>query len=353
MKNNKYSEIEEILRTEILSGKLCQSLPPERKLAERFGVSYLTVRRAVGNLVEKGLLSREHGRGIFVSTPDREVTRTSGLGFVVPERVLGAMGNISPFYLEIFSGAVFQAQKYGYHLIIESDIEKLVPLGNKGGARKVDAILAVSTDYPEVFHEAAKFVPVVMLGYNYSGGNFPSVFIDDFAGAQKAVNHLIAKGHRRIAHVVENKQNMSFYSRLCGYRKALEDAGIELRPEYEIPNRTGYEEALFALMRGENPPTAVFCANDGSGLHIIKEAPNYGLKVPDDISIVGFDNLFYSALSVPGLTTIAVPKLEIGVRGVDKAVSYLEKNLLPKDFREEIKLELIIRESVKSLGVSK
>ncbi len=345
----KYIEIEQQLRADIMSGRISRSLPAERNLAEQFGVSYLTVRRAVGNLVDKGLLSREHGRGIFVSTPKREVTRTMGLGFVVPERVLSGIGELSPYYLEVFSGAVVAAQQAGYHLILESDIEKIVPLENSHGARKVDAILAVCPDFPEMFRDAAKFVPVIMLGHNYPAENFPSVFVDDFSGARMAVNYLIKHGHRRIAHIVGNKQNLSFYSRLCGYRKALEDNDIQLRSEYELTDSKESLPVLAEMLKDrETAPSAVFCVNDGAAINIVKYFVGTNVRLPEDLSLIGFDNLKYSDVCEPELTTVAVPKVAIGVQGVTKAIQALDNMLSPDKYREEIKLELIIRNSVKS-----
>ncbi len=346
----KYIEIEKQLRSDIMSGRISHALPAERSLAEQFGVSYLTVRRAVGNLVDKGLLSREHGRGIFVSTPKREVTRTMGLGFVVPERVLSGIGELSPYYLEVFSGAVVAAQQAGYHLILESDIEKIVPLENSHGARKVDAILAVCPDYPELFRDAAKFVPVIMLGHNYPSENFPSVFVDDFAGARMAVNYLIEQGHRKIVHLAGNKHNLSFYSRLCGYRKALEDHNIALRPEYELSDEKESLPVLAEMMKNkETTPTAVFGVNDGACISVIKYFVGTDTRLPKDLSLIGFDNLKYSDVCQPELTTVAVPKVAIGVQGVAKAIQALDNVLSPDEYREEIKLKLIIRNSVKSL----
>ena len=344
----KYTEIEENLRNAVISGQITGALPPERLLAERFGVSYLTVRRAIGNLVESGLLSREHGRGVFVSSPSRNVARNFGLGFIVPERTLGSEGGLSPYYSAVFMGAAAEAQRQGYHVIFGSHLEKLLPLNLPGGVRKVDAVLAATPDDPKVFLEAAKYVPVVMLGQDFPEHNFPAVFVDDVKAAGIAVNHLLNSGHRRIAHWAGRNDSRSFYARRTGYRQALEENGMKLDPQLELEHGDTFDR-LAKLLESENPPTAIFCVNDACAFGVISWCLRHGIAVPERLSVVGIDNLHHSEFCYPALTTVNIPKNEIGVRGTRKAIKYLEKQLLPAEYREELEPEIIIRETVKEL----
>jgi DNA-binding LacI/PurR family transcriptional regulator len=345
----KYTEIEKKLRNAIISGEISDALPPERELAERFGVSYVTVRRAIGNLVESGLLSREHGRGVFVNSPSRGTLKNYGIGFIVPERTIGREGRLSPYYTEVFMGAVHEAQKYGYHVIFDSHLERLLPYNQSGGVRKVDAIMAVTPDFPEIFAEAAKYVPVIMLGHDCPKMNYPTVYVDDVQAARKAVNYLIKCGHRRIAHWAGCNDSMSFYSRRIGYRQALEEHAIRLDSTLELGAGDGYEK--FAdLLQKQVAPTAIFCVNDARALGVLDWCQRHGVEVPEDLSIVGIDNMLYSGLRYPALTTVNIPKYEIGMRGVRKAIKFIEQKLLPEDYREEIKTEIIKRETVKDLS---
>ena len=363
MERNRYAEIAGKLRKGIMSGAYADDFPSERSLMEKFDVSHSTIRRAFSELEKEGLLSREHGRGTFVNKPGRVGNkRTMALAFIVPERTMRKKDDLSgrgkswtkrnddalgPFYINVFCGAMLEAQRHGYNLILDTRPENIFPMSGMK-TRKADAILAVVPDEHELFKKISEFIPVIMVGHDFPGENFPAVFFDDLEGAFNAVGHLIKSGHRRIACWNEQGGNFSFYQRLCGYRKALETSGIKLDNKLELSALD--ENILQKLLGSANPPSAIFCQNDDTALRLLHMCHRIGCRVPDDLSVVGFDNLDYTDISHPPLTTVDVPKEEIGRLAVRKAVSYINGELKPEQFREKIPMQLIVRESTKLMN---
>ncbi len=337
---SKYEEIAERLKREILAG-MASPLPSERELALRFDVSYITMRRAIGELVSRGMLSREHGRGIFVKTPERDGEKTMGLGFVTPERIWTREHVLSQYYSEVYCSAVWEAQQFGYHLVMAFRPEDLMSLE---GRRKVDAVLAVCPDDMSVFKNIARFLPVIVLGHNYPESPYPAVFIDDFAAAGKIVSYLISTGHRRIAHLYGNDEVWSFNQRRRGYRQALADAGIPFDPELEITTND-FQLLSSKLISGTDPVTAFFCHNDGTAYNLLNFLHESGIRVPETVSVVGFDDLSGSAVWCPPLTTVNNPKVELGQCGIRMAVELLRHELPPKDYRQELTCNLMIRKT--------
>ncbi|GAA1725230.1 LacI family DNA-binding transcriptional regulator [Microbacterium paludicola] len=162
-------------------------------------------------------------------------------------------------------------------------------------------------------------VPVVAVD-PHTGPTGPAVVdTDNYGGGRMATEHLISLGHRRIGHLRGRADLLSAQQREQGYRDALAAAGIAIDESlvldagYRAPNATAAAEAL--LDRPDRP-TAVFAANDATALEVIRVASTRGLHVPDDLSVVGFDDLAPAAASRPGLTTIRQPLLEMGTAAV-------------------------------------
>jgi DNA-binding LacI/PurR family transcriptional regulator len=161
-----------------------------------------------------------------------------------------------------------------------------------------------------------------------------------------AVEYLIGLGHRRIAFVQGTAGTPSSVKRMTGFLDALNSAGLPVDDNLIVPGdytRAGGRRAMAELLSRPEPPTAVVCANDFSALGALEEAQLRGLKVPQSISIVGFDDIDEAALASPPLTTIRLPPHEIGVVAAEKLIERLKG-------REEsshafIKGELIVRES--------
>ena len=195
---------------------------------------------------------------------------------------------------------------------------------------------------------------VVILGEFTASEKQPSIWDQVAANNREsvmtAVEHLIGLGHQRIAFIQGTAGTPSSLKRTAGFLDALNSAGLPVDDNLIIPGdytRVGGRKAMAELLNWPEPPTAVVCANDLSALGALEEAQLRGYKVPQSISIVGFDDIDEAALASPPLTTIRLPPHEIGVVAAEKLIERLQG-------REEssyalIKGELIVRESTAGL----
>lgn len=186
-------------------------------------------------------------------------------------------------------------------------------------------------------------VPATLLDARTELADLPSVVPDDFGGARKAMDHLLSVGHRRIGFVQTTDDVPAAEERFSGYRLALEEAGQPFDPELVVEDpHEGAQPvtALEDLLRSRHRPTALFAFNDRTAFGIYNTARRVGLAIPDDLSVVGFDNLEGVAGWLdPGLTTVQLPHYEMG----RWAVEHLERliggeRMAPEQFRMPCRL---------------
>lgn len=174
-----------------------------------------------------------------------------------------------------------------------------------------------------------------------------SVRIDNVSAIHKVVNHLISLGHKRIGVVTGLKKNPHTIDRLKGYKLALEEAQISYDPSIVIEGDFNYWSGLSAaeqFSKMKNMPTAICCFNDEMAIAAIRGFSEKGLKVPEDISVTGFDDMDVSRYIVPTLTTIAQPAEKIGERSAELLLSLINDDP-PSAFEQILPYEFIIRES--------
>jgi LacI family transcriptional regulator len=193
-------------------------------------------------------------------------------------------------------------------------------------------------------------IPMVILGDFTNSEDQPSnwdrVASNNLESAQLAVEHLIGLGHRNIAFIQGPAGTPTSLRRLSGFQRALERAGIPLKKEWLIPGdytQSGGYMAMKALLSGETSPTAVFCANDLSALGALEAAKQMGYRVPQDLSIVGFDDIDEAALASPPLTTIHLSPRAVGKVAAETLLERLQGRQEPK--LTLIEGSLTIRES--------
>ncbi|OZB84349.1 LacI family DNA-binding transcriptional regulator [Microbacterium sp. 13-71-7] len=214
-------------------------------------------------------------------------------------------------------------------------------LSRLGGTLIDGAILVTPTTTP-----AEGAVPIVAIDPHEGSSEGPaSVSVLNVDGARAATAHLVALGHRRIAHLRGRTDLESAHQREDGYRRALDEAGIPFDPALVVDG--GYRAAAstagaHALLDLADPPTAVFAANDLSAIEMIRVAAERGLRVPDDLSVVGFDDVPEAAAHTPQLTTVRQPLAEMGAAAVNLLLAMLDG--AP---REHVRMpaELIVRNS--------
>jgi GntR family transcriptional regulator of arabinose operon len=348
--------------------KLNELIPSENRLCDLFGVSRVTVRKSLANLEAEGVLYRERGRGTFVrKIPNTEMSGLEAAGPVTS--MIGMIGHgIADNYFSILAqGLEDVATVVGYQLCFSStrgDIateEAAVNLMKKKGFNGI--VIAPTESLPpspflrNLCRESNR---VVIVNDDLPGVDASVVASDDCEGALMAVQYLIDAGHRRIAHVKGSCRIANAADRFNGYRRALLLNGLPDDPRMVVGGviESGREAAyagmkvLLELPPAERP-TAVFCYNDRMAFGALDAILAAGLKVPDDISLIGYGNsldIFNNGLL---LTTVNQKPYEIGKAAGEILFQKIESGEdIPHNRKILIKPELIVRESVKPISAS-
>ena len=191
--------------------------------------------------------------------------------------------------------------------------------------------------------------PIVVACEEIPGSKLNTIVTDNLAAAQCATQHLIDIGHKKIAHLASPIDNILYSSRHSGYLAAHKASGLPDRTEYTISGDFSLDsgaQAAKTLLSLEDPPTAVFCSNDEMAIGFISEASALGYKCPEDISVVGFDDIAVSSRITPPLTTIHQPRGEIGRLATERLIEILEGVCTSSEpERVVLKSELAVRTS--------
>ncbi len=238
---------------------------------------------------------------------------TNVIGILVPE--------FEPFSTELLKGISSAVEGTGYELLAYSGNLEHNQVGWE--RRSLSRLAGTLIDGAVIVAPTASVtdatIPVVAVD-PHTGKTGPStVEADNVGGARAATQHLIELGHRRIAHIRGRTDLVSAQLREQGYREALVAAGIPFDPE--LVRVGGYRaaettDAARELLSRSDRPTAVFAANDLSAIRVLEIARELGLRVPEDLSVVGFDNVPEAANAVPALTTVAQPLHQMGAEAV-------------------------------------
>ncbi len=229
---------------------------------------------------------------------------------------------------QMFESAQHRALQLGYHTVLVANERETAPdemLRSLLDGRTDGLIISTSTRDPEMLDRlAATGVQFVLL--NRSSGDHPGVFSDDVRGARIATEHLISLGHLRIAHLAGPEHVSTGYLRIEGYRQAMDAAGLDIRHGWIGETNLDIESARSAartMLSAEDRPTAIFAANDTVALAAMSVARELGIRVPEDLSFVGYnDSEFAELLPIP-LTSVHVPIAEMGTAAVDMLVRKL------------------------------
>jgi LacI family transcriptional regulator len=225
----------------------------------------------------------------------------------------------SPFYGLSLRGIEEELDPYGYHPLFVSahwDADAEARCIGVLRSRRVDGIIVLTGRLSDQALKAfAKQLPVVITGRALNGPGLFSLDFDNFTGGKLATNHLIELGHRRIALITGDPLHPDSNERLRGYRAALQNAGIAYDPALVVSGDYSEGSGLHAverLLHGGQQFTAMFTANDQMASGAVLGLHRKGIRVPEDISIVGFDDLPTSAFTLPPLTTINQSSYEMG-----------------------------------------
>jgi DNA-binding LacI/PurR family transcriptional regulator len=332
--------------------------PSIKDIARLARVSHPTVSRALQNspLVNAATAAKirkiAQDTGYHASAVARGLVtrRTRTIGLVVTTVT-------DPFASEVTCGIEQTANDYGYAVFLansNADPERERKVVQALAERRVDGIIVTSSrvgaEYLPLLAELN--VPMVLVNDQYPGKFVHSVMIANQEGSRAAAEHLIGLGHRRIAYVGDRRGYQSDAERLAGYKQALTHAGIEFAAQLAVEGDGRPEaamEAMDTLLALTHSPTAVCCYNDMTALGAIRAIRAHGLRVPEDISVTGFDDLFFAAYLEPPLTTVRQPMWRMG----QMAMENLLKLMSGEESVAQVKVEaeLIVRGSTAKVKV--
>ena len=331
-----------------------------KDVAEKAGVSTATVSLVVHNHkrispeTRKKVLKVIKQLNYYPSRSARGLVskKTGNIGFVLTE---DHFLKTEPFYTRIFLGTEFATRETNYYVLlttVDSNFEKSSPLPRFIEEKSVDGLI-IAGKVPLPFLDRVKQIdiPVVFVDYYPPHGDFPVVMIDNIKGGMLATQHLINLGNTKIGFVGGDLNHPSISDRLYGYRKALAQASIDINESYisteeqNTTKQTGYSAAE-KLFNKAADITAVFACNDAMALGVLQYLKEHGYKVPDDIGLIGFDDVESDRLVEPTISTIKVPKIELGVEAMKLIVNVVE-NIDSSPRKTLIPVELVARESTR------
>jgi LacI family transcriptional regulator, galactose operon repressor len=272
-------------------------------------------------------------------------SRTSTIGVLLPDLY-------GEFFSEVIRGIDTAARMSGLHLIISnSHCDKDAIEGAMRAMRgRVDGLIIMSPDIDAHALRAnlPDCHPVVLLNCALRGEAFDSVNIDNQGGASAVVRHLISHRHQRIALITGAPRNVDGQERTLGYRKALDEAGIERHAEWEargdFTEDSGFE-ATRSLLSLEQRPTAIFAANDSMAVGALSALREAGLRIPEDIAVAGFDDITIARHVHPPLTSVHVPIAELGERAMRKLMAAFSAGSHHIPQQDIVHTTLVIRSS--------
>ncbi|GIF05648.1 LacI family DNA-binding transcriptional regulator [Actinoplanes siamensis] len=222
-------------------------------------------------------------------------------------------------------------------------------------ARASDGVVFVTSDVAEPVHSELHRLRVPVVIIDPAGGaatDVPTIGATNWSGGRTATDHLISLGHRRIGFIAGPKDLLCSRARLDGFRAAMEAAGVPVDPclleQGDFRNESGFL-AGSRLLDQPDRPTAIFASSDQMALGVYEAARRRGLRVPDDLSVIGFDDLPDACWSSPPLTTIRQPLAEMGALAA-RTILRLSRGETIETPRVELVTKLIVRESTKSLA---
>jgi DNA-binding LacI/PurR family transcriptional regulator len=324
-------------------------LPSERDLSARFRVSQMTMNRAIQEMVRDGVLYREVGRGTFVMHQDAHATRNGALALVS----VFSPGYIKrdPYFSEIMRGIQTAAFDTCWDLLLMHEaLDDGISARLKARADGFLFMTPPDEALPALRRMRSENVPFVSVGSSWLDEDVPALDTDNVLGARLAVGHLHSLGHRKIGFVGAPENMTNCRDRHAGFRAALEGRGLQYHPEWFIPCKSASlvsceeMEAVGNFVAGSQAPTAIFAAGYELAVHTMEALHNRGIRVPQDVSVVGFDDKFSAAFLHPPLTTVAQPLDAMGRRAVDR-VEAIVRGERPAAVIERLPTTLIVRQS--------
>jgi LacI family transcriptional regulator len=322
-----------------------------RDVAAKAGVSVATVSRVFNR---KGPIREDTIRRVLDVAGEMQYVPHAGARSL-STRSTRTIGVVLPelhgeFFSEVIRGIDLAARQHGYHLLLsgshsDRDEMRAVVQAVRG---LVDGLIVMSPDLEPstLLADLPSGIDVVMLNSRVEGR--ASITVDNAGGARDVVRHLHSLGHRRIAFITGPPHNADAEQRRRGFRSETRAAGIETAEVSGFFTEDSGHEAAQRILMVRSRPTAVFAANDSMAIGALSAFREAGLRVPEDMAMVGFDDIPIARFLTPSLTTVRVEIAELGRRAVRHVIASLESGDGAKK-RDVIKTTLVVRESCGSM----
>lgn len=326
-------------------------------VAQAAQVSVMTASRALN---DSGRIARDTQRRVQEAAarlgyvPNASARRLKGgrtgvLGLIVHD--------LAPMFAEMANGASEAASESGLDVLLYTtrsnpgrERERVAMV--RGGLADGLIIALPRSDDAYLRSLESSAVPVVLINHYAEGKRLSAVRGDNYFGARAAAEHLVGLGHRRIAFLSGDPLSGQSTERQRAYSDVMREAGLPERVVHANFLQRRAFEVTRELLEGPNPPTAVFAANDYSAYGAIDAVKDAGLRVPDDVSVVGFDDVPASAQMHPALTTVRHPFHDLGVEAAKLLLDLLAGRAEPGTVRE-LPSTLIVRASTAPPGASR
>ena len=330
-----------------------------KDIARRAGVAHTTVSRALHG---SPLISPEVSERIrkiaeemhyhpSAAARSLKTHRTKTLGVIVSHIA-------DPFFSEILQGIDNVAQQNGYSLFIASaqhHLDREQAIMKTMREHRVDGIILCSTPFStgQGKQLLTDDIPIVVINNQSAEEYHYSIYHDDLDGARQVTQYLIELGHRRIAYLGNSQSGRTNLDRLNGYAQQMVRAGLSVSAHYIHEVENGVPESGAAGLKHffslPEPPSAIFCFNDMLAIGVLQALQHAGMCVPRDCSVVGFDNVSFSAYTNPALTTFDQPKRQIGAEAAQLLLDLLNHPPAtgepPQKTVRAIQGRLLVRES--------
>jgi len=349
----KYSRLKEYLKEQMKRGAITpgDQLPSEHMLAEEFKISRHTVRQALSDLENEGLVFREQGRGTFRSYPTKAKGKTVAVvttyisEYIFPEVIRGIEEVLSAAGCTLIlanTGNDQTKEAACLENFLQQKISGLIIEPTQSAWEKIN--LKYYSDLGK------RGIPYLMLHAYYPDLDPAYIVMDDEKGGYLATQYLIQLGHRKIAGIFKS-DDLQGVNRQMGYVKAFNDYGLETVPEligyYETPELYSYPyqftRTLLAGVNRESQPTAMVCYNDQVALMVLEALRDEGIRVPEDFSVMSFDDSSLAVASEVKLSTIKHPKASMGRQAARFILDMMENKVTKPSLIYQP--ELILRSS--------
>ena len=323
------------------------------EVAEAAGVSLITASRALRGV---GRVAKETRERVLAAAAQLDYTPD-----MIAQKMRGGNSSLIGVFVNGFRSLVMhellsaindEARRLGFDLIVfnADHFDDARRAGTAEMLRKLcDGLMLLLPDANDGLLDKLEraHAPCVLVGFAGRQVDRPVVLGSNRLAARAAVDHLLGLGHRRIAFIAGTSYTGQSEERQRGYEDALRAAGIAPEPSYQrqgdFNDPSGFAETQ-ALLALSDPPTAIFAANDAMAFGALDAVSAAGLKVPDDVSVVGFDDVIRAAVVHPKLTTVRQPLHEIAVRAVAELVAAIRGGRA-EGLRIELPARLVVRES--------